>query len=212
MNHIETWIRQRDPASFSKCWIMFIMIISGPFAFVHLFLEMHWFFVLMSYALGWYTWTFAEYMVHRFSFHKRDTKKYQQSNHFRHHVEPTMIFLRLYKKLLLLVLAIVLTLLIYVNPLFSFPAGFFLGFAFFNYLHRWLHQPWAARFLPSLQKFHMQHHCGKVHSCFGVTCTWWDELFDTCAEESLVGEKARRFYFIRKERKRKMMIQQGVSI
>jgi hypothetical protein len=200
-------LHQKEPASLKKCWFVFLMISAGPVTFLHLFINLHWFFYLLTFLMGWFTWTFAEYMMHRFAFHDRDTKKYQSSDHFRHHVQPKKIFLQQYKKLGLLILAVSLTCLVSLSPFFSFPAAFFTGFAFFNYLHRWLHQSWAVHVFPSLQKFHMQHHCGMVHECFGVTSTLWDEIFDTCAEEKFVGEKIRQFYFTKQENRKKERIQ-----
>jgi sterol desaturase/sphingolipid hydroxylase (fatty acid hydroxylase superfamily) len=211
MSQYKNFTPKKDPASLRKCWLVFLMLTSGPLVFVHLFLEMHWFFALMSFFLGWYSWTFAEYMMHRFSFHNVNSKRYLRSNHFRHHTNPTEIFFKQYKKLLILALAFALSFFSKANPYFSFPAGFIMGLALYGYIHQWLHQPWAAYIFPSLQKFHMQHHCGTVHECFGVTCTWWDELFETCADEKSVGEKIRQFYFTKQESKKKNVSHYPVS-
>jgi sterol desaturase/sphingolipid hydroxylase (fatty acid hydroxylase superfamily) len=131
--------------------------------------------------------------------HGKEKKEYHKSLHFHHHVTGT-IFTSQVKRILYSFGAIALTCFsIFFSSYLFLIAGIATGLSLYSYMHVWLHKPWAAKWIGSLQKFHMQHHFGQTEKCFGVTNTLWDRIFNTAGKaEKVAGAKSIELYFGKK--------------
>jgi sterol desaturase/sphingolipid hydroxylase (fatty acid hydroxylase superfamily) len=140
---------------------------------------------ILAVALGVLTWTFLEYVIHRWAGHDRRFKKTPFGiEHIRHHVEGNY-FAPTYKK----VLAAMIT-----TPVFGVPAVLVAGWAhgtlyviglmsfytLYEVLHRREHTHagfgWYGRFV---RRHHFHHHFVDGRKNHGVTSPLWDLVFGT---------------------------------
>lgn len=154
---------------------------------------------IILFLFGWISWTFLEYIVHRFWMHYRPAagKPRDQSNHQYHHAHPTEIKITDTHRLFLLLPGIMILLIsIYLQNYFIVFAGLYAGFLTYLFMHVVLHRKWSAMLFPRLLQNHMLHHCRFPNKCFGITVTWWDTLFGTAAPvKFIISEKIKRYYF-----------------
>ena len=169
---LATWLRERTPAIFH----------------------------LLLFGWGWVSWTFVEYMSHRFWMHSSKHEaadKNDFANHHYHHTHPTEIRVTPVHRLILCAgfLVLVLTA-IRLNGYFTLVTGFFAGFTLYFFMHVLLHKSWAAKIVGTLQEYHIYHHCKYTNRCFGVTVTWWDRVFGTTPpRHAKISDRIRSFYF-----------------
>ena len=151
------------------------------------------------FILGWISWTFGEYIAHRFWMHNRpETGKSRKiTNHQYHHTHPTELKIKDSHRILLLIpgMLIMLYAILRLNY-FTIFAGFYTGFMCYQFMHVILHQRWAYTVFTRLVQHHILHHCKFTNKCFGVTATWWDIVFNTSAPKDYkVPEKIINYYF-----------------
>lgn len=137
---------------------------------------------------GFFLWTLAEYILHRFVFHFETESSFSQRFHFLvhglHHIDPMdptrlvmppaasiilgIIHYYLFKEVLGPVM---------VEPFFAF---FVMGYLCYDYIHFSVHHftP-ATRIGKFLKQSHMQHHYVCPHSRWGVSSPLWDYVFGT---------------------------------
>jgi sterol desaturase/sphingolipid hydroxylase (fatty acid hydroxylase superfamily) len=143
--------------------------------------------------LGLFTWTFIEYVGHRFVFHHQPRTPRQERLlfllHGVHHAQPqvkTRLVLPPALTLPLavpsyglfhLILAVALDVPRWVAPVFS---GFVSGYLLYDMLHYATHHlPMRRGVLKYLKRYHLQHHFKTSDQRFGVTSPLWDILFGT---------------------------------
>lgn len=149
--------------------------------------------------VGWLSWTFTEYALHRFWMH--NFFRYGKSNlydiHIEHHKHPKEMKVNGFHRFLTFSAAvIILAIAVYLNNYFTLFAGFCLGFSFYSFLHYLLHQPWCRYIMPNLQKAHIHHHGKYPDKGFSFSVILWDWLFDTLPpKEAEITDKMRSFYF-----------------
>jgi sterol desaturase/sphingolipid hydroxylase (fatty acid hydroxylase superfamily) len=184
------------PVPASICLIFFAVVTVPPAATLFFLVNNHWAFQLIAYAGGLFCWTFIEYFTHRFLMHGKEKKEYHKSFHFHHHTTG-VIFTSPVRRIIYTSAAILLTCTsIFFSSYLFLLAGIATGLALYSYMHVWLHKPWASKWIPVLQKFHMQHHFGQTEKCFGVTNTWWDKIFNTTGKaDKIAGAKPIELYF-----------------
>src|SRR5262245_4612753 len=93
--------------------------------------ELPVFFHLLCYFIGWLSWTFTEYMLHRFWHHgdHGSNNKLIRSHH-EHHTYPNEIKISAFHRLILLIVCIgMLSLSFVFNNFFSLLTGFVFGFS-----------------------------------------------------------------------------------
>lgn len=150
---------------------------------------------------GWFTWTFAEYMLHRFGHHSADRKihNHSQELHHYHHTHPTEIRVTPLQRVFLLVISSsCLWLSFRLNNYFGFLSGIVCGIAMFFFMHYILHHQWSAKFFPRLHRFHIYHHCKFPDRCHGITVPWWDYIFGTIPDKQPdISKKILEFYYKR---------------
>jgi 4-hydroxysphinganine ceramide fatty acyl 2-hydroxylase len=143
----------------------------------------------MAYALavvlGVLTWSFLEYVLHRFLGHdKRFMPNFFSVEHTRHHSVGNY-FAPAVKKALAAAAAMALVL-----PLAVLAAGWGLGLAYsisfvtmyvlYEALHRFEHvHPGIGAYGRYLRRHHFHHHFGNPKMNHGVTSPIWDVVFGT---------------------------------
>lgn len=156
--------------------------------------------------LGWLTWTFIEYIVHRFWMHGPGMGEI--FNHLHHHSHPTEINVTTVQRVLLVGSCVALQVTAWrLQNYFSLVSGFYAGFAGYFFVHALLHKKWFGKICPRLQRFHILHHCKLPHHCFGVTVHWWDYIFNTTPpKKQSPGDRIVQFYFTGKKQAMSLLL------
>ena len=139
-------------------------------------------------GFGFFIWTLAEYLLHRFIFHYHAStpfgKRLMYLFHGIHHDDPedqrrllmppaaaALIALILYS-LFASILGVV-----NVKPFFS---GFLVGYLCYDYIHFATHfSRFKSGTFLKLKQNHMKHHFVKPDALYGVSSTFWDKVFRT---------------------------------
>lgn len=155
---------------------------------------------LLLYAKGWLAWTFIEYCMHRWAFHKPREKGQKQTdpfNHHHHHTHPESIILtKLHRIVSISVILFSFSSLFYGHILLSYLGGLAAGAAGYVLMHWFLHQHYSAAFFPNLVRQHIWHHCKYPNKCYGITSIFWDKLFKTLPVEfKSLPQKSIHFYY-----------------
>ncbi len=146
---------------------------------------------------GWLTWTFTEYILHRFWMHRKGAATASQmvQAHNHHHSHPTEIKVTAAQRLLMLVLLVLLSAISYnLQNYFTFFTGFCFGMVGYYTMHKIIHQAWAARVFPRLFRYHIYHHCKYPNSCFGISVPWWDDVFHSVPKNPQITDRIVAFY------------------
>jgi len=182
-----------------KCVSLF-MAIMIPYAITaHFFAFNIWALAILLFLAGWITWTFIEYIVHRFWMHDTPLEmvKPVADYHMVHHRQPTEMDIKSSHRLLVWALVVVFMWISFLYSLYFMPVtGFVFGFTCYTAMHWVLHQSWSVKLFPRLHRFHLYHHCKYPNSCYGVTVNWWDLIFKTTPpEEPVLLKRVTDFYF-----------------
>lgn len=129
--------------------------------------------------LGMLIWSFAEYAVHRFLFHR-----YFRRDHWAHHLDSRAyigisgVYVGIAYGVLLLPAWWLGLRLVY--------AGFMLGYFFYLVVHYVIHRPdhKLHRFFGGLARSHELHHQKGLEKNFGVSSPIWDLVFFTHTRSS----------------------------
>lgn len=150
-------------------------------------------YLLAGFLTGFFLWTFAEYMLHRFLFHYKAKSERAQRIFFLFHgvhhqqpqcktrlVMPPVVSIPMavvMYGLLYLIFAVILGLPHWVGPVLS---GFLLGYLTYDMTHYATHH-FAMRsgVLKYLKRYHMQHHYKTPDARYGVSSPLWDIVFGT---------------------------------
>lgn len=129
------------------------------------------------FAAGWFTWTLAEYVLHRFGMHALRGKGIASREHLNHHagiIAPWTTDALSWVGVLVLGAGFGT----WVAPLHG--AGWVFGYGFY-----YLHHYFSHRRAPSgpytrwLRRHHFHHHFGHPNVNHGVTWSLWDHVFGT---------------------------------
>ena len=138
--------------------------------------------------LALFSWTLAEYFLHRMIFHFEGKSALAKRLHFLihglHHEDPQDFTRLVMPPVASLILAIMIFPLFYLllGPVWgeAFFGFFVVGYLCYDYAHFYMH-----RFSPqsnigkSLKNHHMQHHYVNPNSRWGVSTPLWDFVFGT---------------------------------
>jgi len=146
-------------------------------------------FFLFIFLIGFMTWTFTEYILHRYIFHFEPASKWGQRIHFIfhgvHHDYPND------KKRLVMPpsASIPLALLFYFlfslvlksqSQLHAFYAGFLFGYLLYDMLHYAIHHyNFKSSLMKTIKKHHMLHHYSDSTKGYGVSSALWDLIFQS---------------------------------
>ena len=182
----------------AKCMVVFCMMLL-PLLLTIPFVKTYS--VALHFALwllaGWFTWTFVEYILHRFYMHRKGagvTHKLAHAHHH-HHTHPTEIKVTPVQRLQMAFILIVFTGISFYGPaFFIFFTGLCYGIVGYFTMHKVLHQRWAAKVFRRLFRYHIYHHCKYPNSCYGISVPWWDDVFQTVPKNPQITPRVMAFY------------------
>lgn len=143
---------------------------------------------IVLYLTGLFTWTFFEYVLHRYIFHyvsdSKFVKMFHHMVHGFHHEHPRdeeHLFMPPLPGILLSCLFTGLFSLFLWSYTFVFTAGFINGYLIYASIHYSTHKfkPPKNRILKSLWRHHTLHHYRFPEKAFGVSSPLWDHVFGT---------------------------------
>jgi len=182
-----------------QCSLIFIVLILPLAAMI--FTAYYFSSVLLGLLLwfaGWFTWTFTEYMLHRFRYHETGKRKGKLSTlHQFHHSHPREIRITGWQRTGLgLVSILSLLAAIRLGAWLFYFSGFICGSAMYFFMHYIIHQQWSLRLFPVLHRNHIYHHCISKKQGHGISISWWDRIFHTFpAEPEKISERIKRVYY-----------------
>lgn len=151
---------------------------------------------LLFFVFSMFSWTLAEYLLHRYLFHWVSENKFVQRFHFimhgSHHLYPRDTERLLMPPVPGFIMAALLFGIFYVifsiigYPVYTwayFP-GFFLGYLLYSFVHRATHVNKPPKRFKYLWKHHSLHHYKYPDKAFGVSNTLWDRVFGTMPPKS----------------------------
>lgn len=133
------------------------------------------------------TWTFFEYLLHRFLFHFPPENAWQRRLHYMfhgiHHDDPNDATRLVMPPIFSIFLALLFFPLFswLMGPLFGpvFFAGFTIGYLAYDYIHFFVHHSGSKnKALLYLKRQHLYHHVHD-HENYGVSSPLWDFVFGT---------------------------------
>lgn len=164
------------------------LFIVGAVSF-HALHQFSWLTFISLFATGTFTWTFAEYCVHRFVYHTKTSNKtwlkIQHMGHGIHHQfpkDPTRLAMPPVPAILLGSLFFGLFWLIMREYALAFFPGFFFGYVLYISMHYAEHRIKSPLYPPfkRLWKYHALHHYKYPETkAFGVSTILWDWVFGT---------------------------------
>ncbi len=142
---------------------------------------------------GFLTWTFMEYIVHRFLYHTEvdsdDFLQFQMSMHGNHHhypKDPERLAMPPIPGLIIAALLLGLFYLIMGTYAFAFFPGFIIAYDAYITLHYYQHRVKSPKYKPwkALWRHHKAHHYSNPYAAFGVSTRLWDWVFGTMPKKS----------------------------
>ncbi|WP_158605208.1 DUF6134 family protein [Hanamia caeni] len=195
-----------------ECVIIFLLIIGLLLIAGNLKQNFSWQIVYgYLFFLGWFSWTFVEYMFHRFVCHSKPinsaNSKKDTFSHMHHHQHPTEIRLSTTTRFILIAGSLILIFFsIWLHDYFTIIVGFVCGFTIYNLTHWILHQKFSQKIFAKKVRYHIYHHCRYPQKCFGISITWWDDLFGTAPQkQDTISPKVVDLYFGKKIKKESVL-------
>ncbi len=143
--------------------------------------------VIGLFALGFASWTLAEYLLHRYFFHLTIEDhpflgKISRIVHGVHHDQPTD-----YKRMFMPPVPATLFMLIFLGAFYVFMRGnvfvylpgFLMGYLSYAFVHFKIHQSKPPKNLKWLWTHHLKHHYQDDTKAYGVSSPFWDIIFKT---------------------------------
>jgi len=147
----------------------------------------------LAVLIGLFVWTFSEYTMHRFVFHYRPRRPWQERVtylfHGIHHHQPQCKTRLVMPPVVSIPMALIFYFLfdLVITQLFSAPTwtapvfgSAILGYLCYDMLHYATHHlPMRSRVWKFLKRYHMMHHYKTPDQRFGVSSPLWDYVFGT---------------------------------
>jgi len=172
--------------SLSSPWVMipFHLTVISLQLFIGLNKDIHLGFGL--FLFGVFSWSLAEYVMHRWLFHLELKHSLVKAFHFAmhgyHHKEPrdtNRLYMPPIPALLFLGVFWVLFSLFFGQGAWFFLAGFELGYLFYSTVHFLVHTRKAPKYFTWLWHHHLIHHYKEPERAYGVSSRFWDRIFRT---------------------------------
>lgn len=136
---------------------------------------------------GFIFWSLAEYLIHRFFYHRRSGNRIIRTIQFLfhgfHHKHPSdkhHLFMPFYGGWLVAFLFMVVFYVFLRHYSFMFFSGFYSGYLFYVFTHYYIHRfPPPLHFLRPMWKHHLLHHYKYPDKAFGFSTRIWDRVFKT---------------------------------
>ncbi len=139
---------------------------------------------------GLFSWSFAEYVMHRWLYHKIGDATYdtgfQHLFHGIHHEYPndkTRLVLPVVPSLILASIFFGLFYLIMGKYAFVFAPGFVMGYGLYMTIHYLIHTRKPPKKFNFWWRYHLIHHFQQHDRAFGVSSPIWDFIFRTLPEK-----------------------------
>ncbi len=140
---------------------------------------------------GVITWTFLEYIIHRFLGHRKKGNDPVRKEHQMHH-SKAHYFAPMYKKMILAVLVFSISTLVVGSLVSWFMGGLYsFGLAGMYMIYEISHKRFHKRdpligYGLKMRKHHFYHHFGNPKHNHGVTTDVWDKVFGTYTKPDIV--------------------------
>jgi|SRR5690554_6916088 len=190
---------ENSPRLFKNKFLEFLtrshpLVIYGMYAVLSYFSIAHYYnqhhasvgSIIGLFFLGILAWTLAEYLMHRFLYHKIEDATYdsgiQYLFHGIHHEYPNdkaRLVLPVIPSLLLASVFFGIFYFIMKEYAFVFAPGFVIGYATYMSIHYMLHTVKPPRKFDFWWRFHAIHHFQQHDRAFGVSSPLWDIIFRT---------------------------------
>lgn len=133
--------------------------------------------LLLLILAGWFTWTLAEYVFHRFGMHQAKGRGLASREHLFHHANRDSVLEKWalsWSGVLLFGAGFAWS----VHP--AFGLGWVVGYGFYDWQHYWAHRRAPRnRYQRFVRRHHFHHHFGHPMANHGVTWPLWDKVFGT---------------------------------
>jgi len=140
---------------------------------------------------GYFSWSLAEYILHRFIYHKIEDASYNTGIHYLFHGihheypnDPTRMVLPVVPSLGIASIFFGLFYLVMGANALVFAPGFVLGYCSYMTVHYTVHRIAPPKKLNFWWRFHNIHHYQQHDRAFGVTSPIWDIVFRTMPEKN----------------------------
>jgi len=147
--------------------------------------------VVGLFLAGFFSWSLAEYLMHRFLYHKIEDATYdtgfQYIFHGIHHEYPndkTRLVLPVIPSLLIASIFFGIFYLAMGKFAFAFSPGFVVGYCAYMTVHYTIHKVPSPKRFNFWWRFHSIHHYQQHDRAFGVTSPIWDIVFGTMPEKN----------------------------
>jgi len=146
---------------------------------------------VITFIVAVYSWTLAEYVLHRFLGHELKARTPFKVEHMEHHKQKDYFAKNWMKALSAIVAGSgmfgVLSLVFPLEFSLTYTCGFLTGYMGYEYFHRYFHIAAPTTKLGiKLRKHHFYHHFSNPNLNHGVTTTFWDKVFNTYYEPATV--------------------------
>lgn len=138
----------------------------------------------LPFLAGWFLWTFAEYVFHRFGMHEARGRGLASREHLAHHANRDSVL----EKWALSWAGVLLFgagFAWIAHP--AFGLGWVVGYGFYDWQHYWAHRRAPRnRYHRFVRRHHFHHHFGHPMANHGVTWPLWDKVFGTHEEPGTI--------------------------
>jgi sterol desaturase/sphingolipid hydroxylase (fatty acid hydroxylase superfamily) len=188
-NPIIEFLSRSNPILIS---IVHLFLIVGFYYFGIAKLELELYVQILLFALGIFTWTLAEYLIHRYVFHWTSKNRIFRIIHYvlhgHHHENPTdrnHLFMPPIPVVLISFFLFTSFYFFIGNYAFYFFPGFELGYLIYSMIHYSVHlKPFTQGIMKKLWIHHGKHHYENSSCRYGVSNTFWDRVFRTLSNEN----------------------------
>jgi hypothetical protein len=189
--------RYRNNYQQAKCFVTYLSLFVPVIAFASMIRHSSTvMFHTVLFLTGWCSWTFIEYILHRFWMHNKSSNSAIAQTHHHHHTHPSQIVVTNLPRLAMFTLAAITVVIArYLNNYFTELAGLFFGFVGYFMMHQFLHLKLSQKVFKKLVRYHIYHHCKYPNTCFGVSVPWWDDIFMTVPTAPKLTQRIIDFYF-----------------
>jgi sterol desaturase/sphingolipid hydroxylase (fatty acid hydroxylase superfamily) len=146
-------------------------------------------YIVGMFLLGLFAWTFAEYLLHRFLYHKIKDASYnsgiQYLFHGIHHEYPNDEERLVLPPIPSIVFALIFFALFYLimgKVAYLFSPGFMIGYCLYMTIHFTIHRVSPPKRFNFWWRHHNIHHYQQHDRAFGVSTSLWDRVFRTMPE------------------------------
>lgn len=176
------------------------IVIDMMYATISFFMIRHYITTQASYSvklivglflMGFLSWSLAEYLLHRFLYHKIEDATFdsgiQYLFHGIHHEYPndgTRLVLPWIPSLIIATIFFSAFYLVMGSYAFLFAPGFMMGYCAYMTVHYTVHKVAPPKRFNFWWKFHNIHHFQQHDRAFGVTSPLWDIVFRTMPENN----------------------------